>query len=347
MGPLLIFAAACALATTTLLVYGASRRGGAPGGLRSAVRVHGVVMAVVALLLGSSTGLGLIATRVAPTTGVPVEHPGGWLTMDVRPDAGWVDVLTVLAGPLAVAVVYAVAQRTFPAPQGPRRTAALTRRETAPLLPVGVTVLAGTVLSGIGVVTLLLATEPSVPQIVAPLEQWGAEPADLTSFRPTAAGAAVLPWIAAAVLATGAALAVGLVSIARRRPLEGLHPVEDRAVREVAANRLLRTGVVLLLGILGASWSMFVDIRAARDRLARFVPDHPAALSLEHDVDALATAEISLIVASLLIGVALLLWRSPALRVLRAPRGGPAATATPTRDGGPAGPGACPAVSTD
>lgn len=338
MGLLLIFAAACALATTTLLVYGASRRrGGPPGGLRSAVRVHGVVMAVVALLLGSSTGLGLIATRVAPTTGVPVEHPGGWLTMDVRPDAGWVDVLTVVAGPLAVAVVYALTQRTFPAPQGPRRTASLTRRETAPLLPVGVTVLAGAVLSGIGVVTLLLATEPSVPQIVAPLEQWGTEPADLTSFRPTAAGAAVLPWIAAAVLATGAALAVGLVSIARRRPLEGLHPVEDRAVREVAANRLVRTGVVLLLGILGASWSMFVDIRAARDRLARFVPDHPAALSLERDIDALATAEISLIVASLLIGVALLLWRSPALRVLRAPRGGPAATTTPTRDGGPAG----------
>lgn len=126
------------------------------------------------------------------------------------------------------------------------------------------------------------------------------------------------------MLATAAALAAGLAAISRRRPLEGLLPAEDGAVREVAANRLFRTGVLHLLGILGAAWSTYVALREGRDRLAGFVPDHPAALSLAPHVDLLAAVDIGLNVVTLLIAVALLLWRSPALHVLQSAPAGPA-----------------------
>ena len=83
---------------------------------------------------------------------------------------------------------------------------------------------------------------------------------------------------------------------------------------------MLRTGLWMLWLLIVAAANAVIASRAARDVLARFVPDHPSALPLGDTVrvvEALGAAGPWLTLA---VVVGLLLWRPRALRVLRTDR---------------------------
>lgn len=330
-GLLLILLLSAAVAV--LAVYAVIRGVGGPSpDVLRAVRVHGTVTAAAALcctvLLGD---LGQLTDRTLPAApdADPQVLAGGWLAFPVALSPGWGAWLLVLLSPALVAAVHLVAQRTFPAPRGAVRRAGLTPRSTGGVTPRGPLLAAGAVTAVLAAALGVLALQPSVPMIMAPPEQWDTEPDALLLHRATAAGVELLPWFAQAWAAAAAAVALCLAAVARRRALEGLTPEQDRAVREAAAHRILRTGAWMgWLLVLGA-WNAYATIREGRDTLARFTPDHAAALPLEAGlVEGVGTA---LAVATVAVVLGLLLWRPPALAVLRTPQGQDAATAASAR----------------
>lgn len=330
MGTFLILALGLILGAVTLALYGVVRASAAPSGdVLAGVRVHGFVTALAALLFSTVTGLDHLLTRTRSTTaGVPDEHAGGWLTAPAELDPGWAGWALALAGPVMVALIHAGAQLTFPAPRGDVRRASLVPRSAGRLLPVGLTALAGLLTALIVAASALLAREPSSPAVIPP-EGHGGDATRLPLFpAAVAAGAELTPWIALAVAAVAACLAVGLAAISRRRALEGLTAAQDRAARTVAANRLFRTGVWMLWLILGDVWTAFTVSREARDVLAEHVPEHPAALSVDAAIGWISAVDAAGTVATLVLILVLLLWRSPALRALRPHRAAPAAPHT-------------------
>lgn len=300
-----------------------------PSDILRAVRIHGLVTAVAALVFTVFTG-GLDqlidSTMPADPDGGVTEHAGGWMTVDVTLWTAWGPWLLSLAGPLMVAAVHVVGQLTFPEPHGAVRRASLAPRSAGRLVPRGPAAGAAVLTAALVAVLALLAAEPSTPTIIEPVEQWGTPDPDVLAHQATAAGAELLPWFALAWAATLAAVGAGVTAAARRRAVEGLTPAEDRAAREVAAHRMVRTGLWMLWLLVAAAGNAVIASRDARDVLARFVPDHPSALPLggaARVIEALGTADPWLTLA---VVVVLLLWQSPALRVLRDPGQSPAAT---------------------
>lgn len=333
MGTILILALGLILGAVTLALYSMVRVSAAPrGDVLAGVRVHGFVTALAALLFSTVTGLDHLLTRTRSTTaGVPDEHAGGWLTAPAELDPGWAGWALALAGPVMVALIHAGAQLTFPAPRGDVRRASLVPRSAGRLLPMGLTALAGFLAALIVAAAMLLAREPSSPAVIPP-EGHGEGETLLPLFpAAVAAGAELAPWIALAVAAVAACLAVGLAAISRRRALEGLTAAEDRAVRTVAANRLFRTGVWMLWLILGGVWAAFTISRDARDVLADRVPEHLAALPLDAANGWISAVDVAGTVGTPILILVLLLWRSPALRTLRPHRTTPSVSATGPR----------------
>ena len=330
-GLLLILLLSAAVAV--LAVYAVIRGVGGPSpDILRAVRVHGTVTAAAALcctvLLGD---LGQLTDRTLPAApdADPQVLAGGWLAFPVALSPGWGAWLLVLLSPALVAAVHLVAQRTFPAPRGAVRRAGLTPRSTGGVTPRGPLLAAGAVTAVLAAALGVLALQPSVPMIMAPPEQWDTEPEALLLHRATAAGVELLPWFAQAWAAAAAAGALCRAAGAPRPAPDRRPPEQDRAVREAAAHRILRTGAWMgWLLVLGA-WNAYATIREGRDTLARFTPDHAAALPLEAGlVEGVGTA---LAVATVAVVLGLLLWRPPALAVLRTPQGQDAATAASAR----------------
>ena len=293
------------------------------------VRIHGLVTAVAALFFTVFAG-GLDqlihSTMPADPQAAPAVHAGGWMTDEVTLWTAWSPWLPALAGPLLVAAVHVIGQLTFPEPRGAVRRASLAPRSAGRLVPTGPSVAAAVLTAALVAVLAVLAAEPSTPMLIEPVEQWGAPDPDVLAHHATAAGVELLPWFVLAWTATLAAVLAGVSAAARRRAVEGLTPAQDRAAREVAAHRMLRTGLWMLWLLIVAAANAVIASRAARDVLARFVPDHPSALPLggaARVIEALGTAGPWLTLA---VVVVLLLWQSPALRVLRDPGQSPAAT---------------------
>ena len=287
------------------------------------VRIHGLVTAVAALFFTVFAG-GLDqlihSTMPADPHAAPAVHAGGWMTAEVTLWTAWSPWLPALAGPLLVAAVHVIGQLTFPEPRGAVRRASLAPRSAGRLVPTGPSVAAAVLTAALVAVLAVLAAEPSTPMLIEPVEQWGAPDPDVLAHHATAAGVELLPWFVLAWTATLAAVLAGVSAAARRRAVEGLTPAQDRAAREVAAHRMLRTGLWMLWLLIVAAANAVIASRAARDVLARFVPDHPSALPLGDTVrvvEALGAAGPWLTLA---VVVGLLLWRPRALRVLRTDR---------------------------
>ena len=317
-------------AVVLAVVYAALRTSGRlhADALRG-VRIHGLVTAVAALFFTVFAG-GLdqliFSTLHADPNGQVTEHAGGWMTVDVTLWAAWGPWLLSLAGPLMVAAVHVIGQLTFPEPRGGVRRASLAPRSAGRLVPRGPAVGAVVLTAALVAVLGLLAAEPSTPVVIEPEEQWGTPDPDVLAHRATAAGGELLPWFSLAWAATLAAVLAGVAAAARRRAVEGLTPAQDRAAREVAAHRMVRTGLWMLWLLIVAAGNAVIASRDARDVLARFVPDHPSALPLGGAARVIEALGVAGPLLTLAVVVVLLLWQPPALRVLRDPGQSPAAT---------------------
>jgi hypothetical protein len=88
--------------------------------------------------------------------------------------------------------------------------------------------------------------------------------------------------------------------VARRPPLGGLHPHDDHLVRQITVNRALRTVVLMLWGVANAAVQGWAQAYHA-------VPEVPALVELLESAAGITGAALML---------AMLFWRSPALRQL-------------------------------
>lgn len=114
-----------------------------------------------------------------------------------------------------IGLVHRYAQLTVPRPSGAVRRASLAPRTTDPLTPRPLSWLAFGVGVALAATLVLLAREPSTPLVMG--LQYGTDPvlpAELGAYRPTAAGAALVPWFLVSASATLVALAVATAALA-------------------------------------------------------------------------------------------------------------------------------------
>lgn len=266
-----------------LILRGTAWRPGGGDPVR-AVRVHAMVTALIALFASGTSGYQRLATLDG-------------LTGRAEP-LGGLDTLATVSGPvLGLSLVYIVAQYTWPRQTGAVRTARLADRRTLRYLP--------RKLSAVAIGVLLLST-------AAIALEWTSPPVEMmqvTGYRP---GRDVAPWLLAALVMITAGFLVVLRVVARRPPLGGLHPHDDHLVRQITVNRALRTTVLMLWGVGNTAFQAWV---AAHHALAdrALGPGPGASPELPPAVDVLTPITG---VTSLVLMLAMLLWRSPALRQL-------------------------------
>lgn len=293
-----------------------------------AVRTHAMVTALIALFASGTAGLDRLSTAAAhPALGqgafpVTTETVEGGIRQTVSnplPPLGVAESLVTVLGPvLGLVLVYVVAQHTWPRPSGAVRTARLTDRRPAALLPRALTAVAAlTWLGALGLVALAWSTPGVEAQVVE--EFWGgtgpddAESSSSWTVAGVRAGAEVAPWLLAALVLTALGFLVVLRVIARRPVLHGLHPADDDLVRRIAVNRALRTATAMMAGIGMAGYGHHAAV-------------HPAPEGIQWP----GTIGLALMVV-------LLLWHSPAVAELGSHTARAFAVAGPGRhDAGPA-----------
>jgi len=158
------------------------------------------------------------------------------------------DLLTALGWPVAATLaVHAIGQWSYPAPKQSRRHAELSVRRIRDFLPRGLawTVAVIFVLSAGAIlwVSKLPGFEP-VQAITAP--EGGYSRAAQSGRIP---GTELAAWLGGALLLLAAGTLLVLWLIARRRQLETLDADDNRALRRLAMNRLLRTVATVASGL--------------------------------------------------------------------------------------------------
>lgn len=162
-----------------------------------------------------------------------------------------VDLLQALGWPvLAALAVHAIGQLSYPAPKQPRRHAELAVRGIRDFLPRR---LAWTT-AGVFLVSLLCIVQISslpgfdpVPPEPQPAPAMGGTPNGGRDGR--VPGAEIAAWLGGALLLLAAGTWLVLWLIARRRHLETLDGGDNRALRTIAMNRLLRTVSTIASGL--------------------------------------------------------------------------------------------------
>lgn len=283
-----------------------------------AVRTHAMITALIALFASGTSGLSRLATAeeyavfghgAFPVTTQTEGETVRTITTAPVPGLSWVEGLGTVLGPvLGFALVYVVAQYTWPRQSGAVRTARLRDRRPSDLLPRYLTAFTALLLvAAVGLVALSW-TAPGVDARQVD-ERWGAgEPGSAewdqgyggenSWFEPgVRAGADIAPWLLLAVVLVVLAFVVVLRTIARRPILGGLHPHDDDLVRRIAVNRALRTTAVIALGIGQAGFNAWAVADAARALQA---------------ADSYSTPFMPWLgLASVLAMLILLFWRSP------------------------------------
>ncbi|NUL49252.1 hypothetical protein F7P69_29255 [Cellulosimicrobium funkei] len=318
-----------------------------------AVRTHAMITALIAFFASGSSGLSRLATApeyevfghgAFPVTTETEGETVRTITTAQVPGVSWVEGLGTVLGPvLGFALVYVVAQYTWPRQSGAVRTARLRDRQPANLLPRYLTAFTALLMvAALGLVALSW-TAPGVEARQID-EEWRDEfgGGGTSWFEPgSRAGADVAPWLLLALALVAVAFVVVLRTIARRPILDGLHPHDDDLVRRIAVNRALRTAAVIALGIGQAGFNAWAG--ALRDVALRTGDE-----TFNQPLDQWMAG------ASITFTLVLLFWRSPYVSQLgshtvsglegydagRSPR----AADSPARIGPPARPGTARAV---
>lgn len=317
------------LALAVALVYAALRfsawtpAGGHPA---ASARTHGMITALIALFATGTAGLERL-TRP--------EHSGGMEDGHLREvgtsvqeypliPLSWPDALIAVASPgVWLFLVYLVAQYSWPRPTAQVRTVRLTDRSTVSYLPRGLTLTTASVLLA-GVVATALAW--TVREIPARTHEQVLSSDDVTHqmsmiYSPgLRAGHEFAPWLLLGLVLLAVATAATIRVITRRPALSGLTTEEDDATRHIAVNRALRTAAVASWGFLSTALNAWLFARGTAQ-----------------DVPAWVAAGLGIL--SFVLLLTLLMWRSPAVFVLRRthsgsgePHGAP--TALPGTPGG-------------
>jgi hypothetical protein len=271
------FGLALGLAVLYLILRGTAWRPGGGDPIRS-VRVHAMITALIALFASGTSGYYRLS-QPQPAEPFP-----------------WAEALVIVCGPVfSLVLVYVVAQYTWPRQTGPVRTARLADRQAAQYLPRALCVVAG-------IVTLLTCAAVALA--------WTTPEVDIAPG--SRAGEAFAPWLLAALALIVLGFVVVLRVVARRPPLGGLHPHDDHLVRQIAVNRALRTVILMLWGVANAAVQGWAQAQWALamgdfDPLSEAGPEVPGLVDVMQSAVGITGAVLML---------AMLLWRSPALRQL-------------------------------
>ncbi|MFK0001995.1 hypothetical protein [Paenarthrobacter sp. NPDC090522] len=161
--------------------------------------------------------------------------------------------LSALSWPIAaVLLVHALGQWSYPAPKAPRRYAELTVRRIRDFLP---RKLAWTTLVIFAYAAAAVASIAALPAYAAVLPTPAAPSAEGTTVYMgqgqdgRIAGSELAGWLGGALAVLAAGTWLVLVLIARRRQLETLDSDDNRVLRTIATNRLLRTVSTIAAGL--------------------------------------------------------------------------------------------------
>ncbi|GAA1130602.1 hypothetical protein [Citricoccus alkalitolerans] len=278
-----------------------------------AVRTHAMIAALIALFASGTAGLATLATSEHTDVfgngfskdafPVATETDGDTLRNVISaplPPLPWFEALGIALGPiLAFVLVYAVAQYTWPRQTGAVRTARLSDRRATDLLPRYLTGATGVIMLASAGLVVLAWQAPAVHAREI-TETWRDEYGGSESswFEPGSRGGGdIAPWLLLALVLAAFGFVIVLRIIALRPTLTGLHPLDDDLVRRIAVNRALRTVAVMMLGIGAAGFNAWANADAA---LARQSDDRYSTPFMPW-----------LGLASLLVMLVLLFWRSP------------------------------------
>lgn len=163
------------------------------------------------------------------------------------------DLLSALAWPIAASlVVHALGQWSYPAPKSPHRYAELTVRRIRDFLPAKLAWTTVVIVAYAGTAIVSIAALPAH----APVRPVPAPPSSIGTTVYTGqgqdgriAGSELAGWLGGAFVVLVAGTWLVLVLIARRRQLETLSSDDNRTLRAIAANRLLRTVATIAAGL--------------------------------------------------------------------------------------------------
>ncbi|MFE4198318.1 hypothetical protein ACFRJ9_20925 [Paenarthrobacter sp. NPDC056912] len=204
------------------------------------VASHGLWVGIIGWMASSLQG--------AMNTGILTVNPTG----PSAPTASG-QIAGALAWPiLACLTVHALGQLSYPAPKAPRRYAELTVRRIRDFLP---RKLAWTTAAVFVFAALVIAWVAALPghTPVLPTPPGQAPPSD-NGYRGQGQegripGWELAAWLGGALVVLAAGTLLVLVFIARRRQLETLNGDDNRALRSIATNRLLRTVATIAAGL--------------------------------------------------------------------------------------------------
>ncbi|MDI2034603.1 hypothetical protein [Paenarthrobacter nitroguajacolicus] len=160
---------------------------------------------------------------------------------------------SALAWPIAAALAaHALGQWSYPAPKAPRRYAELTVRRIRDFLPRKLAWVTALIFAYAAVAIATVATQPAYSAVLptpSPPSPEGTTVYTGHGQDGRIAGSELAGWLGSglAVLAIGTWMV--LLLIARRRQLETLDGEDNRALRAIAANRLLRTVATIAAGL--------------------------------------------------------------------------------------------------
>lgn len=249
---------ALAIAIGAALLYGFLRlQAWTPvsGNPTRSARSHALWTAVIAFFASSTSGLDDLV-RVAAPTYVDDGQGSHWTSIDPAGHTT-LGLAWVAASPgLWLGLVYVLAQFTWPRPNSRVRSAVLEVRTLRGHLPRVLTGLFAA-FSALGLGAVAWAwTSPGVPPIPgrdvttvgATGEPIGSEATQaIDGLR---SGTETGPWLLVALLVVVAATWIGALVIVKRRPLAGLSSADNHTIRLIGLNRLLRTALLVLGGIM-------------------------------------------------------------------------------------------------
>ncbi len=209
------------------------------------VASHGLWVGIIGWMASSLQG--------AMNTGILRVNPMG-ASAPTTPE----QIAGALAWPiLACLAVHALGQLSYPAPKAPRRYAELTVRRIRDFLPRKLAWTTAAIFAFAALVIAWIATLPGHTP-VQPTPPTQAPPPD-TGYPDNGymgqgqegriPGWELAAWLGGALLVLAAGTLLVLLLIARRRQLETLDGNDNRALRAIASNRLLRTVATIAAGL--------------------------------------------------------------------------------------------------